>query len=77
MMIDPLNECAFLTTGYNFMRLEYCFWKTPTLSRKFLESFSDKELWSFYLDKLVKLPQFGKGQYQCADIDPETGLKKD
>jgi hypothetical protein len=75
MIMDPLNESAYMITGYGLMRL---FASAGESSRiiEFLKLLGDKELMDFYFNGYAKLPKFGVGQYQCSDIDPITGERK-
>jgi hypothetical protein len=74
MMMDPLNESAYMLTGYNAIRLFCSQEKSHDID--FLESFGDKELLEFYFNGYAKLPKFGVGQYLCSDIDPVTDKGK-
>ena len=46
---------------------------------EFIKQYGDMDLYNFYLypPESVKYPRFGVSQYQCSDLDPITGEKKE
>jgi hypothetical protein len=76
LMMDPLNESAYLMSRYCTIGLGLFERKLSDLPLNLEVLFLDPELMSFYLDQQYKYPVFGVGQYQCSDMDPATGKKK-
>jgi hypothetical protein len=75
MTMDPLNESAYMITGYGLMRL-FASVEEPSGIIEFLRLHGDKEILDFYFNGHAKLPKFGVGQYLCSDIDPRLGMSK-
>ncbi|MDR2781058.1 MAG: hypothetical protein LBB21_01185 [Holosporaceae bacterium] len=56
--------------------LESCAFDIGQTDKTFFGSFADLSHARYYLSGTARLPRFGLGQYQCADLDQTTGKKR-
>jgi len=66
-------ECARLSVKENKLDKK----ESQAFFQSFFSSNGDLDLFEYYLspDSPINYPEFGVGQYECADLDPETGEK--
>lgn len=73
---DSINESAYSSDRYGFIPFSHTSGDDmqAAILKDFINSdLSDKDLYRSFLVQKFKSPKFGVGQYECADLNPETG----